>query len=179
MFPTFNAQDYQPKTADWTAIYDDVVRKTDNSSRRLRTYWYVIQQFDAYPRLLAAGRIQPGVDQWATTNAICLRDYTIPPAEPARTRTLTEIHEALSDNLNKIRGRFDGWTTLQNGIARKHRAIEFRRSGAISYNLTNKRFGQEKTVDVNLAVDMITFADMYDIAVTIWGSRLCACCPGS
>ena len=37
--------------------------------------------------------------------------------------------------------------------------------------MTNKRFGQEKTVDVNLAVDMITFADMYDIAVIVSGDQ--------
>ena len=35
----------------------------------------------------------------------------------------------------------------------------------------NKRFGEEKTVDVNLAVDMITFADMYDVAIIVSGDQ--------
>jgi uncharacterized LabA/DUF88 family protein len=73
----------------------------------------------------------------------------------------------LAKNLDAIRSRFDGWIVLQNGIAHKHSAVEFRRSGSISYKLTNKKFGQEKPVDVNLAVDMILFQNNYDTAVIV------------
>jgi uncharacterized LabA/DUF88 family protein len=70
-----------------------------------------------------------------------------------------------------MRTRFDGWTTLQNGIAQKHRSTEFRRSGAIPYNLMDKKFGEEKTVDVNLAVDMVTLGRIYDVAVIVSGDQ--------
>src|SRR6185503_10571908 len=67
--------------------------------------------------------------------------------------------------------KFDGYTTLQNGISHKHRSIEFRRSGAIPYNLTSGKWGQEKTVDVNLAVDMVTLQGIYDLAVIVSGDQ--------
>ena len=60
---------------------------------------------------------------------------------------------------------------VQNGIALKHRAIEFRRSGAIPFNLTTGRFGKEKTVDVNLAVDMVTLHANYDLAIIVSGDQ--------
>jgi len=172
LFPSFNQQDYLPKTADWTKFFDDIVAKVDRRGDRLRTYWYVIQHFDPFPKPLGnQKRVQPDLNQWVTTHDKLLRDYTIPATEPDRAKVITEIQEDLSKALNKMRARFDGWTTLQNGIAHKHRAIEFRRSGAIPYNLTNKRFGDEKTVDVNLAVDMVTFAGMYDVAIIVSGDQ--------
>ncbi len=60
---------------------------------------------------------------------------------------------------------------MQDGIAHKHRAIEFRRAGASTYNLFTSRIGQEKAVDVLLATDMIMLADIYDIAVLVSGDQ--------
>ena len=66
---------------------------------------------------------------------------------------------------------FGGQVVLQRGIVRKHRAIQFRRSGGIRYNLFTKEYGQEKTTDVNLAVDMVLLRDAYDIAVIVSGDQ--------
>lgn len=173
LFDKFDRDDYLPKTADWTKFFDDVVSQAEPTGRRLRTYWYVVQNLDAYPRPLGLQKRTPAeLDAWAKSNAKVLAPlYTIPATEPERSKILTEIQEDLARRLTQMKNRFDGWTTLQNGIAKKHRAVEFRRSGAISYNLTNRRLGEEKTVDVNLGVDMVTSSDIYDVAVIVSGDQ--------
>jgi uncharacterized LabA/DUF88 family protein len=175
LFPEFDQQDYLPKNADWRTLFDNIVQDaTGGRGERLRTYWYVVQHFDPFPRPLARhNRVTEQLNDWARKNAKRLQEggYTIPAAEPDRTKVLTEIQEDLSKAHNNIRSRFEGWTTLQNGIAHKHRSVEFRRSGAISYNLIRNRFGLEKTVDVNLAVDMVTLHPNYDVAIIISGDQ--------
>lgn len=173
LYDDFDPRDYLPKNADWSAIYDYIVDiATDGAGERLRTYWYVVQHFDAYPRVLPQrNRTTAELDGWEKANKKVLSEYTLPIGVDERTKVLTEINEDLTLNLEKMRSRFEGWTTLQNGIAQKHRAVEFRRSGAISYNLTNKRLGQEKTVDVNLAVDMVMLKSNYDTAIIVSGDQ--------
>ena len=39
----------------------------------------------------------------------------------------------------------------------------------IQYNLFNETFGQEKAVDVKLAVDLLEFVDIYDTAIIVSG----------
>ena len=171
--PIFDRREYLPKTADWTKLFDLIVfRATDGVGSRLRTYWYVVQHFDGFPRPLTKRRRTPEeLERWAKHNANLLRDSNVPASDPARKERLFAIQGELTGKLNAIRGRFDGFTTLQNGIAMKHKAVEFRRSGAIPYNLLNGRFGQEKTVDVNLAVDMVTLHANYDLAVIVSGDQ--------
>ncbi|HEX9021832.1 MAG TPA: NYN domain-containing protein [Nitrospirota bacterium] len=71
----------------------------------------------------------------------------------------------------KINNRFKGWENLQNGIAAKHQSVEFRRAGAIRYDLFNHKFGKEKAVDVKLACDVISLTDIYDIAIIVSGDQ--------
>lgn len=174
LFQHFDRQDYLPKSANWTGLFDDLVEQAVAGGVRLRTYWYVVQHFDPFPKPLTKAVISNDeLEQWARSNSKLLErnNYTIPEAGPERNATLRHINEDLAGNLNRMRARFDGWTTLQNGIAHKHRSTEFRRSGAISYNLMTKKFGEEKTVDVNLAVDMVTLANIYDTAIIVSGDQ--------
>lgn len=67
--------------------------------------------------------------------------------------------------------RFAGWTNIQNGIASHNRAIEFRRTGAIRYDLFTGKFGNEKGVDVKLATDLINLKDIYDVAIIVSGDQ--------
>jgi uncharacterized LabA/DUF88 family protein len=171
----FDERDYLPKNADWAALFDHIVNEaTKGEGKRLRTYWYVVQNIDPFPQLLPKrDRDAAKLDGWCKHNQklVDKSNYTIPAEEPQRSNVLTAMMEELWINRDRIRSRFDGWTTLQNGISHKHRSIEFRRSGAISYNLSRKRFGQEKTVDVNLAVDMVTLDSNYDTAVIVSGDQ--------
>jgi uncharacterized LabA/DUF88 family protein len=169
----FDTQEYLPKNADWAKFCDHIVAEAAGpDGRRLRTYWYVVQHVDFYPQPLSKyNRDTPKLEAWFKQHEKLLSTYTVPVAEPKRTTTLTQMNEDLWKARDNFRGRFEGWATLQNGIAQKHRSVEFRRSGAISYNLVNKRLGQEKTVDVNLAVDMVTLAANFDTALIISGDQ--------
>jgi uncharacterized LabA/DUF88 family protein len=169
----FDERDYLPKDAKWADLFDHIVEKaTGGEGRRLRTYWYVVQHLDPFPHLVSKrDRNTATLNDWYRRNEKILKGYSVSPEEPKRSITLAEITEDLWRVRESIRSRFDGWTTLQNGISHKHRAIEFRRSGAISYNLTNKRFGEEKTVDVNLAVDMVTLDSNYELAIIVSGDQ--------
>jgi uncharacterized LabA/DUF88 family protein len=167
----FNKNDYLPHSAKWQEFFDFLVAQTDTSGERIRTYWYVIQHLDFFP-------------------------YRFPDAE-TKTDELKEVlskHEpiqrvlgTLTDNSLKVRmksivkdlqnleakmnNRFKGWDTLQNTIAIKHKAVEFRRAGAIRYDLFTGKFGKEKAVDVKLACDLITLTDIYDIAIIVSGDQ--------
>lgn len=77
----------------------------------------------------------------------------------------------LKDRQRWIESQFKDWVTIQNGIAIKHRALEFRRAGAIAFNLFEKRFGPEKAVDIRLACDMIMLRDIYDTAIVVSGDQ--------
>jgi len=148
-----------------------VHQATHGAGERLRTYWYVVEHFDAYPRPQSTRkRTPPDLERWAKKFERQLRDCAIPAGE-GRIDQLLALQEELRAKLNSIRSRFDGYTNLQNGISLKHRAIEFRRSGAISYSLITNRFGEEKTVDVNLAVDMVTLQNNYDLAIIVSGDQ--------
>jgi hypothetical protein len=61
--------------------------------------------------------------------------------------------------------------SLMCSLQTEHRAVEFRRAGAIAFNLFEKRFGQEKAVDVRLACDMIMLRDIYDTAIVVSGDQ--------
>lgn len=54
-----------------------------------------------------------------------------------------------------MQNRFNGWIAIQDGISLKHRAVEFRRAGAMKCDLFENRLGREKAVDVKLASDMM------------------------
>ena len=71
----------------------------------------------------------------------------------------------------KFESRFNGWKTVQQGIACKHKAIEFRRAGAIPYDLFNERIGGEKAVDVKLACDLLELRENYVVAIIVSGDQ--------
>ena len=60
---------------------------------------------------------------------------------------------------------------IQDSISTKHNNIEFRRSGSIGYRLDDRQFLKEKTVDVNLAVDLLKLKGIYDIAILVSGDQ--------
>ena len=67
--------------------------------------------------------------------------------------------------------RAAGWVAVQDGIAHRHPAIEFRRAGSLRYNLFEEDMGPEKAVDVKLATDLIILRDIYDVAIIVSGDQ--------
>lgn len=167
----FNPSDYLPKNAEWEKFYDWLTQQVSSGSERVRAYWYVIQHLDSFPykfpdpfneseelkKLLS--KYKPYKD---------LLDQT--PMTNLQTE-MSRIVDDLRDRESKMRSRFAGWITIQNGIATHHDGIEFRRAGAIRYNLFDKTLGPEKAVDVKLAVDLIVLHQTYDIAVIVSGDQ--------
>ena len=49
LFSGFQRSDYLPKSADWTALFDWIVKEATDDGIRIRTYWYVIEYVDFYP----------------------------------------------------------------------------------------------------------------------------------
>ena len=178
----FDKNEYLPKNANWSVLYDDITFKAFNQvdprqkGIRLRTYWYVVQGVNSYPRFLKlTERSEEEIKEWENRNRTILKNFyggdffNRPDRE--RIDQLRRLQDDLYREDRKIRSRFHGFTTVQNGISRRHQAVEFRRSGDISYNLLDHKFGKEKTVDVNLAVDMVTLVDNYDLAIIVSGDQ--------
>ena len=96
------------------------------------------------------------------TKAILLKERNQKSAAQAIGRELNHLRR-------RMEKRFSGWQQIHDKIAHAHDAVEFRRAGTIKYNLFKKELGQEKAVDVKLAVDLLEFADIYDTAIIVSG----------
>lgn len=177
LFSQFQQEDYLPKLADWTNLFDWIVKNAVENGERIRTYWYVIKSFNFFPyrfpdptksneparveeelyRLLAKHEpYQKQLDALDSNN------------RSARIQAIVKELQQRRDNLQR---RFNGWNEIQDGISLRHKAIEFRRSGAMTCNLFKNELGREKAVDVKLACDLITLKDIYDIAIIVSGDQ--------
>lgn len=169
----FDRKDYIPKDGKWSDLFDFIVEKASNrQGLRLRAYWYVIQYLDYYPykfpnpesKFEAAKKLLSQYNIFRDElNKITVRDDAIVK--------MIEFFEELKVRRTIMQNRFDGWVFIQNHISRVHNSIEFRRAGSIRYRLFDKTFGQEKAVDVKLAIDLIMLCNIYDIAVIVSGDQ--------
>ena len=82
---------------------------------------------------------------------------------------LSVVAKELSRRKDAFRRRSNGWQTIHNGIEREHDQIQFQRCGSIQYDLVKQTLGTEKGVDTQLASDMITLSEGYDVAVVVSG----------
>ena len=171
LFDEFNQTEYLPKKANWCDLFDWLVAQADKDAKRIRTYWYVIEKVDCFPYSFPNIVTEPDKlravlekdktckDKFKTLNGIALTDE------------MTKIVELLKKRQRSMTQRIAGWEALQNGISTKHKYIEFRRAGAIKYDLFTEKLGKEKAVDVKLSADMITLKDIYDIALIVSGDQ--------
>lgn len=166
--PLFRRENYLPKEARWSEFFDWIVEQaTRGQGHRLRTYWYVIAEFDSWPPLPTKWQEENSpdeIDRWRSRNTRDMEEHF--PGMPA-----AEVVDQLRRNLSSFSARFNGFRTIHRGISNKHDAVEFRYSGSISYNLFDQHLGREKTGDVHLAVDMMRLANSYDTAVIVSGDQ--------
>lgn len=172
LFPRFNKHDYLPKRAQWADFFDNLVENATNGlASRLRTYWYVLQQVDCSPYSL--GKLKRDLPKLQTV--LCNHPPYKAEIDTLSTPDLeTRIVQIANDLLvkqNTMQNRFNGWITLQDGIAKAHAAVEFRRAGAIRYSAFDGSLGKEKAVDVKLATDLITLREIYDVAIIVSGDQ--------
>jgi uncharacterized LabA/DUF88 family protein len=171
---TFRSSDYLPAAAEWAAFFDWIVSvATSGTHHRLRTYWFVIQDLDFFP--FGLNQIGKGANEQQLNRVLLryrpLRERLRELNGEERLREMDEALTRLKDSQHAVETQFKRWLTVQNGIAIRHRAIEFRRSGAIVFNLFERQFGREKSVDVRLACDMLMLRDIYDTAIIVSGDQ--------
>ena len=165
LFPQFKRDDYLPKTADWEGFFNHLVSEAD-AELRMRTYWYVVDEIDFWPYHIARLERQNVLEELLRKDR-----YWVAKLDGVTGPRIT-VHEAAQSLLQResgMRRRFEGWKQLQNGIAESHDSIEFRRAGSIRYNLFRQAFGQEKSVDVKLATDLLVLNDIYDVGIIVSG----------
>lgn len=169
----FDQGEYLPKGADWSGFFDWLVPQACGGpqAQRLRTYWYVLEHVDFFPYKL------PKLPNRADSLRVVLNKDKPTRARLARfegdevLQEMGKTAQLLKEREQTFLSRFRGWHVVQDGIANAHRAIEFRRAGAVWFNLFRKQMGQEKAVDVKLAADLITLRDIYDTAVIVSGDQ--------
>ena len=170
LFDDFLAHSYLPRT-DWAALFDWIVELTHPGAERVRTYWYVVENLEFYPWKL------PHVDHgYEKLVGILSKDRDIKKelvklSGTDKKNRVIEIVDGLKAQEEKMKRRFETWSSTHFGIAKNNTAIEFRPAGSIRYNLFNRRFGTEKAVDVKLATDLLTLHEIYDIAVIVSGDQ--------
>lgn len=161
---------YLPEKADWAGFFDWLTEENlpnVAAPKRLRAYWYVTDAVDFSPyRIPNPHTKSRKFERMLKGN----RSYREDRKEWDEYSS-AELYQELTKRYAKFNKRFDGWKFLQDSISEKHRAIEFRRAGAIRYDLFRKEIGSEKAVDVKLATDMILLKDNYDVAIIVSGDQ--------
>lgn len=169
--PTFDPSQYLPKNAKWDAFFDHLVQEVEPGGERVRTYWYAIEHVDFFPFRFPDPKNQSGPLKQLLSRHDEYRCQLESLRGATLSQTLAEIVNELKARKVQMERRFAGWQTIQNGIATKHRAVEFRRAGAIRFDLFQRKLGAEKAVDVKLATDLIVLRDVYDVAIIVSGDR--------
>ena len=173
LFPEFKRSDYLPKKAEWTQFFDWIASRLSGSPHRVRTYWYVVRHLEFTPYGL--NRLQHDSGKLRTVlsrNDSLKAKLDSITDDSIRNREMDNMAAGLKQQREEMQRRFDGWTTMQNGISTTHKAIEFRNAGSINCNLfENNKLGPEKGVDVKLAADAITLQGTYDIAAIVSGDQ--------
>jgi len=177
LFPEFRQEDYLPKTANWTNLFDWIVRSVVEDGERIRTYWYVIKSLDFYPyrfpdpqRTDYPSKTKEELHRLLSKHKPYQQQLECLSGDDLDT-AMSGIVTVLKQRKENLQRRFDGWIEIQGGISLRHKAIEFRRAGAMTCRLFENVLGREKAVDVKLASDMITLKDIYDIAIIVSGDQ--------
>lgn len=177
LFVQFRQEDYLPKRANWTNLFDWIVKNVVEDGERIRTYWYVIKTLEFFPYRFPNPEKSENPEQAKETlQKLLSKDGTYKKQlDCLEDENLNARMKAIVEELERRKGilerRFDGWVEVQDGISLHHKAIEFRRAGAMTCNLFENALGREKAVDVKLASDMITLKDIYDIAIIVSGDQ--------
>ncbi len=177
LFPQFRQEQYLPKYAKWAEFFDWLVNQILEDGRPIRTYWYVVKMLDFFPYNLPNPRTVTTYPKEIEQLKVILSKHDSFQKEldvlkePDKTSRMVAMLEELCERHNEMEKRFNGWTTIQDGISSKHKGIEFRRAGVMTCNLFENKLGSEKAVDVKLASDMITLKDIYDVAVIVSGDQ--------
>lgn len=173
LFPQFRQAEYLPKAAQWSQLFDSIAEQARVGAERVRTYWYVIRNIEFFPyEFPDIVNESDKLQRLLSLHPPYRIELDTISDDATRIARMSEIVNGLRQSQDRMERRFDGWTAVQDGIAGRHMAIEFRRAGVISCNLfENNRLGKEKAVDVKLASDLISLKDIYEVAIIVSGDQ--------
>lgn len=172
LFESFRKEDYLPKSANWATLFDWLVEQVAKGGERIRTYWYVIESIEFWPYDFPnVNKDRDKLYRLLTSHPPNKQELDDIADLTSRDKRMVQMVEEMEWRRDRMAKRFQGWTIIQNGIARGHDAVEFRRAGAINYNLFRESLGPEKAVDVKLATDLVVLREIYDIAVIVSGDQ--------
>jgi len=178
LYPNFRKEDYLPKRANWEGFFDWLVEEklveenkyVIDSPKRLRAYWYVIENVDYQPYKIPSPETAP--KKFEEMRSRILKSIKNPKNRTKlNAMSSSKLIDVLNNQKRKFSDRFAGWQVVHYGIARDNRAVEFRRAGAIQYFSFEGRLGSEKAVDVKLATDMLLLKDNYEVAMIVSGDQ--------
>lgn len=174
LFPNFNKFEYLPR-ANWGQFFDWISESvTGSGCDRIRTYWYVVQNIDFYPFQINSAKNDGKYEflyKILSRNKSCKDSIDKRATGDEKNETIDKLVEVLIKRKDAMQKRFNGWVEIQNTIARESNSVEFRRAGAIRFDLFDEQLGSEKAVDVKLATDLIKLKDIYDIAIILSGDQ--------
>jgi uncharacterized LabA/DUF88 family protein len=171
LFDTFSQSDYLPKNGKWNDFFTWLVSQIDPDAKRIRTYWYVIEWMDFYPHKFCDPQKETNNLKSLLCHHTTYKDKLDKLSGNSLCTEMTKIVETLTKKKQGMLNRFSGWGTVHSAISTNHNLIEFRKAGAIRYNLFTEELGKEKAVDVKLATDLIMLKDIYDIAIIVSGDQ--------
>ena len=160
----FRAHDYLPE-ADWHGFFQALCARP--GWELVRVYWYVTREIDYWPYKVPF--------EWEKKERFLrgrgiLKHLTDQGCRFAEgNEGLREAEKVLHQRRQAIQKRADGWQAIHASIERRYDQIQFQSFGTIRYDLVERSFGTEKGVDTQLATDLITLSDIYDVALLVSG----------
>ncbi len=161
----FDSRDHLPKKGRWQEFFTYLAGKAYESAR-MRTYWYVVGAVDYVPYKLPSEKDEEKLVKVLSKHPPFRERLAL---VKGRKRVIQDLSKRLKSERSAMAQRFDGWRRIHDAIALRTDSLEFRRAGAIRYDLFTGRFGTEKAVDVKLAIDLLELRPLYDVAIIVSG----------
>jgi len=155
---------YLPKKVDWPRIFTLPLAE---DHELVRIYWYVVESIHFRPFEIpdTDHELEKILKKVVTTKLELKRN------EAQKETYLVEKRCHLKEVRSSMRERFMEWKRAQDVIAHAADFLEFRRCGSIAYNLLTNDFEREKGVDVKLAIDLLAFREISDLAILFSGDQ--------
>jgi uncharacterized LabA/DUF88 family protein len=155
---------YLPKKVNWLRLF---TLPLSEELELIRIYWYVVNSLHFRPYEIP----KPDSELEVVLRKVVSTKLELRRNESRKCDYLREKYDQLKRIRSEIRNRFSEWNATQDKIAHAYDYLEFRRCGSITFNLLTNDFEREKGIDVKLAIDLLTFKDISDLAILFSGDQ--------
>lgn len=164
--PEFDRRDYLPRNARWDWFFGKIAEELHAIEFSVR--WYVIDALDFHPH--ADWDNEPWDVLLRKVGVEAIREELQGKRTDQERRKVVEHYcRQCRDSETVMRQRLAEWHAMQEAISAEHPFVRFYRTGWQPCYLPDRRLGQEKAIDIGLAVDLVRKANDYDLAVLFSG----------